>query len=135
MAWLPLVCLGATLFAASACDIRTRHVPLWLSVGSLVAGSAVAASQGLSSLEQAALGVLIAALLTLPLGVWGGLGVADMILLAGVGAWESWRLVLWTAWWASLVGAVLALVAWRRRQRVLPYVPAIALGFGLALLA
>ena len=78
-----------------------------------------------------AIGTALAASLV----VSGGLGLADLPLLGAVGAWECWRLVLWTAWWASLVGAVLAVVAWRRRQRLLAYVPAIAIGFGLALLA
>ncbi|MGH2363707.1 MAG: hypothetical protein ACRDHX_03540 [Chloroflexota bacterium] len=40
-----------------------------------------------------------------------------------------------TAWWASLAGAVLAVIAWRLRKRVFAYVPAIAIGFALAALA
>jgi len=57
-----------------------------------------------------------------------------LLLLGAVGAWAGWQLALWTAWWAALVGAVLAFVLWRRGQRIFAYVPAIAIGFALAAL-
>jgi len=98
LSWLPKACLALTLVAACVWDIRTRQVPAWLTVGSLVLGVIIAATQGLPALGQAALGLTVGALLPLPL-VWrGGLGAADMLLLGAVGAWEGWRLALWTAW-------------------------------------
>ena len=37
--------------------------------------------------------------------VWRGwLGGADALLLAAVGAWQGWRVALWTAWWTALAG-------------------------------
>jgi len=135
LSWVPQACLALTLVAACVWDIRTRQVPAWLTVGSLVLAVTIAATQGLPALGQAALGLMVGALLSLPL-VWrGGLGAADMLLLGAVAAWEGWRLALWTAWWAAIAGAVLAIIAWRLRKRAFAYALAIAIGFGLAALA
>jgi prepilin signal peptidase PulO-like enzyme (type II secretory pathway) len=70
----------------------------------------------------------------MPFVVIGALGPADALLLPAVGAWYGAEVALWTAWWAALVGAVLAVIAHLRGNRTFPYVPAITLGLGVALL-
>ena len=133
--WLPEACVGLIVLIASVLDIRSRHIPLWLTAGGLLAGIGMAVSRGIPGLEGVGLGLLVGLLLPLPLVLRGGLGVADALLLATVGAWEGWRVVLWTAWWTAIVGAVLAVIPWRRGQRDFAYVPAIAIGFALASLS
>jgi len=91
--------------------------------------------RGLPALELSALGLVVGFIVPLPLVLLGGLGIADALLLAAVGAWTGWQLALWTAWWASLAGAAFAFILWRRGRRAFAYVPAIAIGFALAALA
>lgn len=133
--WLPEACVGLIVLVSAVLDMRSRHVPLWLLAAGLLAGAGLAASRGVPGLEGLALGLAAGVLLPLPLVLRGGLGAADALLLATVGAWEGWRVVLWTAWWTAIVGAVLALIAWRRGRRDFAYVPAITIGFALALLS
>jgi len=133
--WPSMAFLGAVLIAASICDVRTRQVPVWLTVVGIVAGVIIASLRGLSGLEQSAVGLVLGLLVPLPLVVRGGLGAADALLLGAVGAAAGWQLVLWTAWWASLAGAAMAFIQWRRGRRTFAYVPAIAVGFALAMLA
>ena len=109
-------------------------MPACLTCGGIAAGLLVAAMSGWDALRLSLLGLAVGGLLLAPL-VWrGGFGAADALLLGAIGAWQGWQFALWTAWWAALVGAALALIAWRRGQRTFPYVPALALGAVLALL-
>ncbi|MDE3075685.1 MAG: prepilin peptidase [Chloroflexota bacterium] len=135
LSWLPLTVLGVTLLAASVSDLRSRQVPLWLMLGSLVLAVVIAAAHGTSAVVQAAIGLAVGFTVPLPLVLLGGLGGADALLLGTVGAWVGWRLALWTAWWAAIAGAIIALVLWRLGRRTFAYVPAIAVGFLLAILA
>lgn len=129
---------GATLVtlllaAATVTDLRRRQVPAWLTFGGIGTGVLVAALSGWDAIQFSLLGALVGGLLLMPFVLLRGFGPADAFLLAAVGAWHGSHIVLWTAWWAALVGAVLALIACRRGQRTFAYVPAIALGAVLAL--
>jgi prepilin peptidase CpaA len=135
LSWLPAACVGLIVLVAAALDLRSRHVPLWLLAAGLLAGVGLAASRGGPGLEGLGLGLAAGVLLPLPLVLRGGLGAADALLLATIGAWEGWQAVLWTAWWTAIAGAVLALIAWRRGRRDFAYLPAIAIGFALASLS
>jgi Flp pilus assembly protein protease CpaA len=109
VAW---VVLFAVLLAATVYDLRSRRVPAWLTGGGIVAGVLFAAWEGPSAVRLSLLGVVAGGLVFLPF-VWRGwLGGADALLLATVGAWQGWRLVLWAAWWTALAGAALALGVW-----------------------
>ncbi|MDE3074513.1 MAG: prepilin peptidase [Chloroflexota bacterium] len=79
-------------------------------------------------MEAGLLGAIAGSFVLLPFVIKAGMGPADSLLLAGVGAWEGWRFALVAAFCASLVGALLALVAIALRRRALPYVPAITFG-------
>lgn len=122
------------LAIASITDLRRRQVPTWITLGGSGAGLLVAAASGWEALQLSMVGLAVGGLLLLPFVLAGGLGEGDALLLATVGTWHGWQFVLWTAWWAALIGAGLALIAWSRRQRVFPYVPAVAVGAVLALL-
>jgi len=123
-----------TLTAASFADVRRREVPGWLTFGSITAGVLVAATDGAHALMVSLLGLMAGGLIILPFVLIGAFGAADALLLAAIGAWQGPQFVLWTAWWTSLVGAVLATIAWLRGQPTFPYVPAITVGVLLVLL-
>ena len=126
--------VSVMLMVATVTDLRRREVPGWLTFGGIASGVVVAAMDGADAVFVSLLGMMIGGLITLPFVLIGAFGAADALLLAAIGAWEGPQFVLWTAWWMSLAGAVLAIVAWRRGQASFPYVPAIAVGAGLALL-
>jgi prepilin signal peptidase PulO-like enzyme (type II secretory pathway) len=121
---------------ATVTDLRARRVPLWLTGPGIAAGLALAALTtvgvmtlpGALDLPQAAIGLVVGVLILAPFVLLGGIGAGDALLLGTVGAWLGWAFVLWTAWWGSLAGGALALLAIARKQRTFPYVPALALG-------
>ena len=122
------------LAAATVADLRSRRIPLWLSLGGCGAGLLTAAFTGFDTLLLSLAGFAVGVLLLVPLVLHGGFGGADALVLGMVGAWLGWPFILWAAWWTAVVGAVLAIIVWRRGHRTLPYVPAIAIGVGIALL-
>lgn len=132
-----LVVVGVVMAIATVTDLRERRVPLWLTTGSIAAGLVTAALGGTERLLQGVIGMVVGGLLLAPFIVIGwvrgqeGIGGGDALLLAVVGTWMGWAFVISTAWWASLAGGVLALIAlWRTRSlhTGFPYVPALALG-------
>jgi prepilin signal peptidase PulO-like enzyme (type II secretory pathway) len=123
----------AILAVATFTDLKGRRVPIWLTCGGMAAGLIVAATQGGPALLDSALGMAVGALVLLPFVFLGGFGGGDALLLGAIGAWYGWLFVLWALWWTALAGGVLALVAWWRKQRSFPYVPAIAIGTLLAM--
>lgn len=125
--------VGAMLLVATVTDLRRREVPCWLTFGGITAGVVVASTNGADALHVSVLGMLTGGLIILPFVLINAFGAGDVLLLAAIGAWMGPVFVLWTAWWTSLAGAMLAIVAWRRGQVTFPYVPAIAIGATLAL--
>lgn len=131
-AWVATPVVLLLLLVATASDLRRRQVPGWLTFGGIGAGVLAAAVSGWEALHLSLLGALVGGLLLMPFVLLRAFGPADALVLAGVGAWYGGQVVLWTAWWAALVGAVLAVIAYRRGERTFAYVPAIALGAALA---
>lgn len=125
--------VGAMLLVATFTDLRRREVPGWLSFGGIASGVLVASTNGADALVVSLLGMMVGGLIVIPFVLIGAFGAADALLLAAIGAWKGPVFVLWTAWWTSLAGAILAIVAWRRAHATFPYVPAIAIGTMLAL--
>jgi prepilin peptidase CpaA len=110
-----------TVFAIAvvACmtDLRRRRIPNILTLGGAVAGlvfSVVTAggNGAITSLEGWALGLV----LWLPFYALRGMGAGDVKLLACVGAWVGPAAVLHVAIYASIAGAVLALVVAARHR-------------------
>jgi Flp pilus assembly protein protease CpaA len=126
--------VGLVLLVATLTDLRRRQVPLWLSFGFVASGIALSAFRGTDALATSLSGFAAGTLPVLPFVVLGGFGGADLLLLAAVGAWEGWHFVVIAECWTAVAGAVLALVAWRRHQSSLPYVPAILVGTACAFL-
>ena len=132
--WVSWACLAAALLAASVWDLRTRRVPAWLTLGLIGGGLIAGALHGVTGLVGSAVGLLVGLLLPIPLVWFGGLGLADALILAGIGSWEGWQLALRTAWWAAIAGGLAALLFRWRGRRSFAYIPALAVGFGLAAL-
>ena len=84
-AWWPTV---VVLLIAVAIDIRSRRIPNWLSLPFLVAGMAVSGFRGgLAGFERSIAGIGLAVVVTGILCYLRGMGMGDLKLMAGVGAW------------------------------------------------
>ncbi|QDU98836.1 prepilin peptidase [Lignipirellula cremea] len=124
---LPLLLL---LVIATVCDLRHREVPDWISAGVLLWGI-VLTGLGLHSVGWLGLlwGVLVGFVLSATVFYLGGLGGADVKLIAAMGAVLGPVALLFVLFWMALAGGVLALVAAAQGQRDFAYVPAITAGF------
>jgi prepilin peptidase CpaA len=123
---LPLVLL---LFA-SACDLRTREIPDWISAF-LVASAVVAATFGIAGLAwwMVATGGLLGLLVGVMLWQFGRLGGGDAKLVAAMGTLLGPLGLLFLLFWMAIAGGLLALIAAARGQRDYAYGPAIAAGY------
>ena len=136
IAWWPNV---VVLVLASGIDLRTRRIPNWLSVPFLFSGMIVPAiAGGWAGLRTSSAGFGLAVLLFALPCFLRGMGLGDLKLAAGVGAWigpgQFWLAFIVTA----IVGGLLAVI-YTLRHRLLsrgsdpvplsiPYAPAIAIG-------
>lgn len=85
IAWWPTV-LVVTM--AAVIDIHSRRVPNWLSLPFLVAGLAVSAQRGgVPGTVNSIGGIGLATIVVGVLWYLRGMGMGDLKLLAGVGAW------------------------------------------------
>ena len=103
--------LVALLAWAAVVDVRCRRVPNWLTFALVLSGIA----QSLTAWRSVTLGQSLAGLavgFALPLVVYilGGMGAADVKLLAGVGSWLGPKTVLLVFAAAAVVGLVIILV-------------------------
>jgi prepilin peptidase CpaA len=128
--WLAL----AILAAATVCDLRTRQVPnalpLLLLILAVIATGLGWHAAGWMSLMIGFAGGLLAGLVGFALGMMGG---GDVKLLAGLGAVLGMERVLPVLFWVAVVGGLMGVIGRLRKQREIPYVPAIAAGLLLFL--
>ena len=103
---------AVVLLAASGIDLRTRRVPNWLAVPFLAGGLVVQSVKGgLSGSGRSLAGVALACLV---FGIpWfiGAMGMGDLKLAAGVGAWIGPAQFVTASVFTALAGGVLA-VGW-----------------------
>jgi prepilin peptidase CpaA len=104
-----LVPLAITLWIAWG-DLRTRRIPNYLTLGTVLAGLAYnLIVQGLPGLANGLLGMLLGfGLLILPY-LWGGMGAGDVKALAALGAWLGPKLTLFLFCYMGAAGGVIAL--------------------------
>lgn len=129
-AYLVILGVGA---AASVTDIRTHRIPNKLTGFAMLGGMAfwlvagLIEGRGVIGTEQSIDGTLLASFLGLlcglvPFGILatlGGLGGGDMKLMGAIGAWSAkWEVVLGTAIYAMLAGALMALVLMAYHKRI-----------------
>jgi prepilin peptidase CpaA len=139
----PVLAAGVALAAAALFDVRSSRIPNWLTIsallGALAARTAAFGVLGTGGLTEGVLGALLAAVVAVPMAVWGRMDWSDVKLLAAVGAFFSWPAIATALLLISACGAaqavVTALVARARasaRPPGIPYGVAIAAGSALA---
>ena len=110
-----LIPLALTVWIAWG-DLRTRRIPNYLILGTVVAGLAYNfMSHGISGLADGFLGMLLGfACLILPY-LWGGMGAGDVKALAALGAWLGPKLTLFLFCYMGIAGGVIAvgLLVWQ----------------------
>jgi len=121
----------ALLLVAAAYDLRTREVPDWVALALLAwAVLATGLAWHANTWWSLAAGLTIGAVVGgLCFYFGGGLGGADVKLIAALGAVAGPLGLLSVLFWMALAGGALALVAAARRQRTFAYVPAIVAGW------
>src|SRR5581483_6279919 len=131
--------------AAVVEDLRSRRIPNWIPIAALLAGFiSQTLAHGWKGLLSALLGAVTGFLVFLVFYVLGGMGGGDIKLMSGLGAVIGIEHVLFAAFAAAVVGAVMAVAviggrALRSKRgdegaeaRSLPYAPAIAAGVWLS---
>lgn len=126
---LKVVLIGLVL-VAGIYDLRYRKIPNWVSMSGIVLGVGTnLLLQGLPGLRTAALGLLVAAAIYLPLYLVRGMGAGDVKLMAAVGTIAgpmNWlQIFLVTAIFGGIVSLVVVSVK-RRTQHTLMNVVLIA---------
>jgi leader peptidase (prepilin peptidase)/N-methyltransferase len=140
------------LLALALIDLDTMTLPNALTQSGLVLGLVFQASVGLMTTPRAGIELLMAAAIAAVLGLWlldlialigsiafgqPAMGAGDAKLMAMMGAWLGWKLLLLTGFLACALGSVvggsaIALKLISRRQRM-PFGPFLALGGAIAL--
>jgi prepilin peptidase CpaA len=108
--------------AAVVSDLRTRRIPNWLTVSSLVlALIAHGCHKGLGGLADSLLGFAAGFAVLFLLWLIGGGGGGDVKMMAALGAWLGWKLTLAVFLGSALMTLVLATVrmAYRLIARVI----------------
>jgi prepilin peptidase CpaA len=111
-----LVALAAGLGSAAIVDSMHRRIPNVISLGTAVAGMALAGA-GLSgvSLESSVIGFVLGFAMMLPGFIFGGTGAGDVKLFAGAGAVVGAGRVIPAFVFMAIAGGALALgIAWWR---------------------
>jgi prepilin peptidase CpaA len=101
--------VAAYMTTAAATDLHSRRIPNWLTVPMALAGVAfhLLAPTGLG-LGASLLGLVVGfSLLLVPYAIGGG-GAGDVKLLAALGAWLGWQLVLVAFMLSIVLSAVVA---------------------------
>jgi len=103
---------AVVLVVASGIDLRTRRVPNWLAIPFLVAGLVAQSISGrLSGAGHSLAGIALACLLFGIPCFLGAMGMGDLKLAAGVGAWIGPAQFVTASVFTALAGGVLA-VGW-----------------------
>lgn len=106
LAWWPTV---VVMIVAAAVDLRTQRIPNWLVFPFLLAGIAASAVvNGWVGLGHSLQGILLAAALMGLLYVLGGMGMGDVKLCAGLGAWVGPQQLLFALAFMGLAGGLIA---------------------------
>ena len=115
IAWWPSL---VVLVIASGIDLRTRRIPNWLVLPFLVAGLAVqSATAGFPGAMQSLAGIALATLLFGVPCFLRGMGMGDLKLAAGVGAWIGPSQLFMAFVVTGIVGGIFAVAyaLWRGR--------------------
>lgn len=110
--WSIFVVLGI----ATVWDLATRRIPNWLVLPFLAAGLGMSVwQQGWKGLEISLGGMLVAALMVGPICWLRGMGMGDLKLCAGIGAWIGPGAVFFALVMTAIAGGLIGVcyAAWR----------------------
>lgn len=136
--------LGCCLIVATFVDFEINEIPDEVSIGGLVVGLVLSFAfpsifaggmSNLSSLRESAIGALAGGASIYLMGFFGELvfkkeamGGGDVKLMAMIGAFLGWRLVIFTFFLAPLFGSIVGLILKIRDGReIIPYGPYLSL--------
>jgi prepilin peptidase CpaA len=125
LAWVILILVGI----ATVADLRTREVHDGISLAIFVC-ALLASFLGWSEVHWPGLivGLLLGLACSMPFFYFGGLGGADVKLIASLGASLGPVSLLCMFFWMAIAGGLLAIVTKMRGRKDFAYVPAIAIG-------
>lgn len=107
-AWWPTL---VVLVIATVTDIRSRRIPNWLVFPFMLAGLVVSTwVAGWKGLGQSFLGLIVGGLVYGVLAMMGGMGMGDVKLCAGIGAWIWWKQLVLALVLIAVAGGLMALV-------------------------
>ena len=110
--------LAALVLVAAVCDIRSRDIPNWLTLGGIVAGLVLHPYlAGWAGLKFAAAGLGLAIVMFIPLFILRWLGGGDVKLMVAVGALAGTYNLFIIFIMDALLGGVVALAAVLFRKR------------------
>jgi prepilin peptidase CpaA len=100
-----------TVLIAAITDLRSRRIPNWLIISSLIAAFGTAlAVHGLSGLGRGLAGAALGGAVLGVLYLLGGMGMGDVKLCAAVGAWVGVSQLLMALVVMGVAGGVMALI-------------------------
>lgn len=131
------IVLAVTLVRAVYTDLRRHEIDDWPTLtGLVIAGLLLAVGQAPITWKEAGIGFLVGFGVFAILAIWG-MGGGDVKLMALVGAYVGWPLILDVCWLSLLFGAVIGvgigLVKKQWSGVIVPLAPAIALAVSASL--
>ena len=110
---LPVKLVTVLLIWAAYIDGKQLRVPNWLTFPMILSGMAYntyVGGWGWDGFLMAFVGTIVGIMTLLPLRLVGGMGMGDVKLMAGIGAWLG-AIVTWNAFCVSVVvGAIMAIL-------------------------
>jgi Flp pilus assembly protein protease CpaA len=123
----------AILATATVFDLRRREIPdvmpMLLLVVAVLATAIGWSDRGWLSLVEGLSVALAAGGFLFWLGAFGG---GDVKIIAGLGAVVGPQALLTIAFYTAIAGGAIAVSAWWRGAREIPYLPAITAGYALS---
>lgn len=116
VALLALCSLLFTLTVAGYTELKDNRIPNWLTVGALAVAFLVGYMPGGLSLPSSIMGFLVGFFFLFIFYMFGGMGGGDVKLMAAVGAFLGYPLVLNTLVYTAIFGGAMALLVllWNR---------------------
>jgi len=114
-------------FLGGLWDAFTGKIPNWLTLGSMFLGLIV--SLFLGDILTCMAGLFIGIIIYLPFFALGYMGGGDVKLMGAIGCFAGIEGIVYTAFFASIWGGFMALIALHRRKSHVRYGMAIGLGF------